>query len=62
MVEILKSKYRGCCFNCLIAHKESDIYRIEIRGNSAIELCKDCLGKFLEELNNEYLKILKGKE
>lgn len=54
VIKISKMKYRGCCSNCLLAHGETDIYRIEVKGGSMIELCKDCLSKFVEEINKEY--------
>lgn len=54
MVKSQKMKYRGCCSNCLLTKEETDIYRIEIKNETAIELCKSCLSKFAEELNKAY--------
>lgn len=54
MVEIIKMKHSGCCFNCLLAHRETDIYRIEVEGESVIELCKSRLYVFVKELNEKY--------
>lgn len=58
MVEISKTKYRGCCSNCLLAHGETDIYRIEVKGDSMIELCKDCLSVFIKEINIAYSEMV----
>ena len=58
MIKISKMKYRGCCSNCLLSHGETDIYRIEIRGDSMIELCKDCISEFVKEINKACLEIV----
>lgn len=58
MVEISKMKYRGCCSNCLLTKEETDIYRIEIKGETAIELCKSCLSKLVEELSKAYSEMV----
>ncbi len=54
MIKISKMKYRGCCFNCLLTQTETDVFRIDIEDGSEIEICKDCLSKFVEEINKEY--------
>lgn len=54
MVDISKMKHTGCCFNCLYAHGEADIYRIEIEEERVFELCKDCLSEFVKEISKEY--------
>lgn len=58
MVEISKMKYRGCCSNYLLTKEETDIYRIEVKNETAIELCKSCLFKFAEELNKAYSEMV----
>lgn len=58
MVEISKTKYRGCCSNCLLTKEETDIYRIEIKRETEIELCKDCLSEFIKEINEAYSEMV----
>ncbi len=58
MIKISRMKYRGCCFNCLLTQTETDVYRIDIEDGSKIEICKDCLSKFVEEINKEYTETV----
>lgn len=58
MIKISKMKHRGCCSNCLLSHGETNIYRVEVKGDSVIELCKDCLSEFVKEINKEYLEMV----
>lgn len=61
MVDIWKMKYAGCCNKCLSVQGEKDIYRIEC-NSFKVELCKDCLPQFIEEINKKYSELFGRKE
>lgn len=51
MIEILKMRHRGCCDNCLATLEEKDIYSLDAGGRK-IEMCKECLAEFVDEIKN----------
>lgn len=61
MIEILKMKYRGCCDNCLATLEEKDIYSLDA-GGYKIEMCKECLSEFVDEIKNVCPEVLERKE
>lgn len=54
-------RHRGCCDNCLATLEEKDIYRLDA-GGCKIEMCKECLAEFVDEIKNVCPEVFERKE
>lgn len=61
MIEILKMRHRGCCDNCLETLEEKDIYSLDA-VRCKIEICKECLDEFVDEIRNVCPEAFERKE